>query len=307
MSKAEIDSIGKQVQIKTNELNKDVDLDLSVKLFGSELLFLSINDQDKELEPERVIDSIFDKLDAGINKAKNFEKTIQSNSLFIDSEFSYPTSLGFPLRLAVEGSSAIQLKAAGKIDLKALLNDQVEGIPFRLSLIPSANVEVSGSLTVDAQVVEAGLKVTSTLHTATGGDLEVLLLQKGKGLDVKFSLPVQKQKLISATHDIVFNVRELGKPEVNQPIKFGQNKDFSVCVDQLVPFIGLDFCADINSPPTKSSHGVVLPYPFSGNGKFSVSINREDLSHIHFKELVFSGEYSLLLRFEQSIDDFHFR
>lgn len=179
--KGDIEHIGKQVQIKTNELNTDLDLDLSIKLFGSELLFLSINDQNQEFSPESLVDKIFDCLDEGVNKMKNFEHSIQSNILFIDSEFSYPTSLGFPLRLSVEGTSSVQVKAAGKIDIRALLSDQYGNVPFKLSLIPSANIDITGSMTVDAQVVESGLKVTSSLYTSTGGDLEVVALNDGKG------------------------------------------------------------------------------------------------------------------------------
>ncbi|KAF5283201.1 hypothetical protein FQA39_LY17393 [Lamprigera yunnana] len=287
VSKAEIDSIGKQVQIKTHELNKDLDIDFCVKMFGSERAFLSINDQTQNFSPDTVIDQIFDALDDGINKIKNLEKSIQSNFIFLDAEFSYPTSLGFPLKVSAEGSSSVQLKIASKVDIRALLNNNLGSSPLKVSLIPSANIEISGSLTVDAQVVEGGLKYASNLHSATGAELEVIMTHGGNGVDVKFSLPVQEQKLISAKHDIVFNTRELGKSEHNQAIKLGQNKDFAVCIDQLSPLIGLAFCVDINSPPTQSIHGVILPYPLSGNAKFSVSIQREDLSQIHYNSVVY--------------------
>ncbi|KAK4878786.1 hypothetical protein RN001_011292 [Aquatica leii] len=284
VSKADIDAIAKQVHIKTHELNKDLDIDLSIKMFGSERLFLSINDQSDSFSPDVIIDKIFDALDDGINKAKNLEKSIQSNCVFLDSEFSYPTSLGFALRINVEGTSSVQAKVVSKVDIRALMNNDLGSSPLKVSLIPSANIEVSGSLTVDAQVVESGLKYASTLYTATGADLEVALTKEGKVMDVRFSLPVQEQKLISATHEIVFNTRELGKSEHNQAVKFGQSKDFSVCVDQLSPMIGLTFCADINSPPSHA-HGVSLPYPLAGNAKFSVGIQRDDLSHIHYNSV----------------------
>ncbi|KAK5638057.1 hypothetical protein RI129_012352 [Pyrocoelia pectoralis] len=222
VGKGDLDAMAKQTQIKTHELNKDLDIDFSVKLFGCELLFLSINDQTGNLSPNNLIDQIFDKLDEGIDEVKNLEKSVQSNYVFLDSEFSYPTSLGFPLRVSVEGTSSVQLKVATKIDIRSLMSS--------------------------------------------------------------------KQKLISVNHDIVFNTRELGKPEQNQPIKFDQNKDFSVCVDQLSPFIGLVFCADLNSPPTRTSHGIILPYPLAGNAKFSISIQREDLSHIHFSGTKYNEE-----------------
>ncbi|KAB0791517.1 hypothetical protein PPYR_03317 [Photinus pyralis] len=281
VAKGDIEAIGKQTQIKTHDLNKDLDIDFSVKMFGSELMFLSMNDQVGNMSPDSLLDQIFDRLDEGINEVKSLEKSIQSNCIFIDSEFSYPTALGFPLRVSVEGTTSWQMKVASKLDVRALLSDGQSNL-IKLSFIPSANIEVSGSLTIDAQVVEGGLKFSSTLYTATGSALNIVTSDNGQTLDVEYSLPVQEQKLVSVSHDIVFNTRELGKPEQNHPLKFGQNKDFAVCIDQLSPFIGVVFCADINSPPAHTAHGVVLPYPLAGNAKFSIGIQREDLSHIHF-------------------------
>lgn len=183
ISKAEIDATNKQVQIKTNEFNTDLDLDLSVKIFGSELLFLSINDDVRKYSPEVVIDKIFDSLDQGVEKAKNFEHALRSNMIFMDAELSYPTSVGFPLKISVEGVSTFQLQSKGAIDFKAI------GTPtnsvFKLSLIPSANVEVTGRLTVDAYFIESGLKTSSNLHTATGAALDFEVFDSGNG-NIKF-------------------------------------------------------------------------------------------------------------------------
>lgn len=188
----------------------------------------------------------------------------------------------------MEGSAATQLKTSGQIDLKALLKKSVEDSTIVLSLIPSANIEVTGSLTLDAHLIESGLKTRSSLYTATGGDLKINIFDKPKdnsGIDIKFSLPVEKQKLISASHEVVFNSRELGHPEVDTQVKFGQNKDFSICMEQLTDFIGLTFCADINSPSANAK----LPFPLSGNGKFSVGIERDDVSEFHYRLVEYYG------------------
>lgn len=282
VSKSEIESIGKQVQIKRSELNADLDLDLSIKLFGSEFLFLNLNEDVTKYNPENIADKLYECLEKGVEEAKNFEKTIRSNLLFLDAELGYPTSLGIPLRLAVEGSSAVQIKTAGSIDLRALrkLDDDVA---LKLTLIPSANIEISGRLTVDAQVVETGLKVSSTVYTATGGDAKIDILRGAKGFDAKFSLPVEKQKLISATHDIVFTIREQGQPEKSNQLKFSQNNDFSVCFDQLNDFIGITACGDINGPNLSGDHVPVLPFPLSGNAKYVVSIDKDKVGQYHFK------------------------
>lgn len=98
----------------------------------------------------------------------------------MEAELAYPTSLGFPLRLSVEGSSAVQVKAQGNIDLQALRKLD-KNVSLKLKLIPSANIEIAGRITLDAYVVESGLKVASTVYTATGGDINVELFERGRG------------------------------------------------------------------------------------------------------------------------------
>lgn len=285
VSKAEIDHIGKLVQIKTNELNNDLDLDLSVKAFGAEILFLNVNDDIQKYTPEAFIDKIVNEINQGLNQIKNFEKTLRTNLQFLDGQFAYPTSSGFPLRLGVQGTANTQLKAAGQIDVKALLEQDAT---LKIALIPSVNIQVVGRLTIDTLLVENGLKVESTLHTSAGGDLVVDL--KTNSLDIKYSLPVQKQNLISVNHKIVYETRDWGVGERITKLKFAQNKDFSICLDQLNEFIGLTLCAEFNGPNLQGENVPVLPFPLSGDAKLSASIEREDLSHYHYRETLYNSK-----------------
>lgn len=85
VSKAEIDSIGKAVQIRENALNKDLDLDISLKAFGSEILFENLNIYQDGLKPENVIDKILDKFSEGLDQLKNFK--VSKNKLFQHYEY----------------------------------------------------------------------------------------------------------------------------------------------------------------------------------------------------------------------------
>lgn len=223
------------------------------------------------------------------------QKSLRSNLLFLDAELAYPTSLGFPLRLTVEASSAFQVQINHQFDFKALVKLDKD-VLLKLKLIPSANIEVAGRITFDAFVVENGLKVASTLYTATGGDLNVKVYEQGKGFDVKFGLPVEKQTIISATHDIVFTTRELGQLEKSVPLKFVQNNDLDVCLDQLKSFIGVTACADIVGPNLSGDHVPILPFPFNGNSKYTVTLEREDISVYHLSLSVPRGDDGKLLR-----------
>ncbi|GLV37036.1 apolipophorin [Carabus blaptoides fortunei] len=280
VSRNEIEAFAKQIKVLGSELNKDLELDTSVKIFGSELLFLSINEDIQKLTPEAIIDELFDALDQGIDKAKNFEYHIKEHLLFMDSELTYPTSIGFPLRCNIQGASAMHFITSGNIDIRQVLSDP-KNAQIKLKLIPSANVQISGGLNVDAHFVKTGLKITSNVLTSTGTDL-TLKLVNGVEIDVKMGLPVDKQVLMSFSHDLEFASQELGKPESHVALEFKDKpKEFSICFDQLRPIIGLDFCGTVNTPPTLASNQV--GFPLNGNMKLELFIERDDVSEYHFK------------------------
>lgn len=83
----------------------------------------------------------------------------------------------------------------------------------------SASVELLGEFVVDAYAVEAGLKVATTLHTATGADINVKATG-GLGVDVTFGLPVKKQDVITLKSEVLTTVHERGKSEVDTAVTF---------------------------------------------------------------------------------------
>ncbi|WP_266145811.1 open beta-sheet domain-containing protein [Escherichia coli] len=104
---------------------------------------------------------------------------------------SYPTNLGFPLKLAIDGSIAARLKLNGEVDVRSILR-QPENAAFRLEFVPSAAVELTGKLLVDAYVVEGGLKLDYNVHSSMGINVAVHNLND-LGIDIKVGLPVKKQ------------------------------------------------------------------------------------------------------------------
>lgn len=76
VSRAEIDNIGKSVQIKENVLNKDLDLDVSIKAFGSEILYRNLNVYQQGLTPEAVTDNVVKRFNEGLNQLKNFQVSV---------------------------------------------------------------------------------------------------------------------------------------------------------------------------------------------------------------------------------------
>lgn len=134
-------------------------------------------------------------------------------------------------------------------------------------------------------MVENGLKVVSTLYSAVGGELSVSRSDL-LGFDIKYSFPIKEQKLLAANHEIIFHSRDQAGQETDTPLKFAQQKDFSICVDQLSPFIGLVFCADLNGPNLAGKQTPILPFPLAGDAKLTVNIENEDISYYQAKSSV---------------------
>lgn len=297
VSEAALASFAKQIKLATTQVGTALDLDLSVKLFGSEVIFATINEGLETLTPDAIVDKIFDQLDAGLEKAKSFEHTFGGHIQFLDIETAYPTSLGFPLKLSLIGSAVAQVAASSNVDVRRVLQDPTNA-KVAVKLVPSANVELIGSFVIDAHSVETGLQLVSNLHTATGSELLVEILNGGKGVDVKVGLPIQNQDIITVGHDIVFATRELGHQTVEVPLKFtGQRKEYRGCFDQLQQFIGLTFCGDIGVP-VNSLPGVPIggvsqgasPFPLSGPSKLSVQVQRDDSKEYHFRANYINNE-----------------
>lgn len=128
--KEDTEAIAKQAN--GGNVNHDIDLDLSIKMFGSELYFLSLSDNiplDGKGFLERIKKS-FDKASDSLSKGVDY--TYESHSLFLDSSFVYPTGVGLPLKFVAQGAGVVRLQTSGKIDLKGFRQNP----SFKLKLVP---------------------------------------------------------------------------------------------------------------------------------------------------------------------------
>lgn len=124
-------ALGEQFTLD-NEANQNIDLDLSFKLFGSELYFLSLGDN-FPLEGKDFVRSIKQWLDQSAKKVKDGAKyTHESHSLFLDSSLVYPTGGGLPLKFVAQGAGVVRLEAGATIDVK----DFDKNPAFKLKLVP---------------------------------------------------------------------------------------------------------------------------------------------------------------------------
>ena len=105
------------------------------------------------------------------------------------------------MRLIAEGTASVGLTANGKADIRQMFSSP-STFDISGSLRPSAAVEVTGEMGVDAHVAKTGLKITNTLHTSTLLD-GVLQLKDGKIFDLDFRLPQDKMEIFNAEY-VVF-------------------------------------------------------------------------------------------------------
>lgn len=143
------------------------------------------------------------------------------HSLFFDAEFSYPTSSGFPLKIQSQAAGAFHLETLLKADFKDIQSNP-KNTKFAVSIAPSYNIEVTGIVSVDGYEVSTGVKVTSTVHSATGSQLTFELLKEGRGVDFKIDFPQNKQEILSFDHKIVFIQQNLGHESIEHSLKASQ-------------------------------------------------------------------------------------
>ncbi|XP_063705361.1 apolipophorins isoform X2 [Culicoides brevitarsis] len=263
-----------------NEVFSDVELDLSVKLFGTEMYFLSLANEVPS-SPKEFVNALFKALDKNIKDAKNFNKVYENHVLFLDVDLVYPSGVGLPLKLGLQGAAAARVEMGVATDVK-----QWKKAPkFSVTFVPSFNVDVSGTFVVDAQTLQAGLKLEGNLHSSTGSTLDFALSEDKKTFDLKVSFPFKNQELVSFKTNALFVVHDVQHGDVAIPVTAESTKNrmhFSDCFDQFFPLIGINVCPsyDLNIGDGPNT----LSFPFAGPNYVALKLELE-------KEFTLKGQY----------------
>lgn len=83
----------------------------------------------------------------------------------------------------------------------------------------SASIDVTGEFSVDGYAVEAGVKLSGNLHSSTGSEVTLKMLN-GHGFDVNVGLPVKKSDILSVNTEIFSFVRERGQLSSDSLLEF---------------------------------------------------------------------------------------
>ncbi|KAJ0171016.1 hypothetical protein K1T71_013215 [Dendrolimus kikuchii] len=290
--KADIDNFDKTLRAESAPYNNELDLDVYVKLFGTEAVFLSLGD-DTGIDFNKFLDLLLKSCTGGINALKHFQQDIRTHILFLDAELSYPTSTGLPLRLDLIGSATARLDVATNLDIRQIIRSP-QNAKVDIKFVPSSAVEITGQFLVDADAVATGLKVVTNVHSSTGVHVIAKVLENGKGFDLQIGLPVDKQEIITASNNLVYFTAEKGQKEKEIPLKVdGDRKEFSGCFDQLSGVLGLTLCAEVKAPfsvsgpdASASISKYLARYPLSGPMSVKLVLEKTDLRGYHIKGLL---------------------
>ncbi|GAB0091209.1 Apolipophorins [Sergentomyia squamirostris] len=277
VSKGDLQAFSKKVVLTNDVTTPELDLDFGLKFLGNEMVFLSLGD-DLPTTPEAMIKQMNLILKKALDGASNFQHNFEAHALFVDGELSYPTAGGLPIRLTAHSAGVLGVEASGSIDIRKLWHDPSKA-PVHVKISPSANIEMVGAFLVDAYSVSAGLQVSGSVHTSTGADVKVTMLDKPCGFDVKVNLPKKKQEVFRFNHDIVFVTHERGQQTVSLPLRFSnKHYAFNGCFDQLHRYVGVVFCADYNVTIPGATGAPLFPL----NGANRVALWLEVDTDYHF-------------------------
>lgn len=270
----------KQVKL-SSEFDREPDLDLSVKVFGSELYFLSLS-HNIPATPADLVKLFASEFSKGTEALKNFQYNFENHALWLDAEFVYPTALGLPFKLSSVGSSAVTVDLAGSVDVKQLVEDPLNS-KVQLQFSPAANIFISGQLGFNAYAYETALEVAGTIYTNTGANTTVEI-QGGKTVVVSTIPTVKDQYVVDLTHQISTVSQESGREAVKVPAKFksSQERETDLCFDQVEFLTGFTFCTHVIYTPLNASENAL--WPLYGNNKFNIRLEMVDA-------LTFRGEY----------------
>ncbi|XP_011200405.1 apolipophorins [Bactrocera dorsalis] len=228
-----------------NKNIQDVNIDLSLKFFGSEMLFLSLGDHIPSSLDDIIksFSSVFDNLK---KELLSLNKEYTLHDLFLDVNAIYPTGLGIPLELNTQGFTANKLEIGISLDIDSVIEQNYLATKYQVKLVPSVDVNFKLQLGFSAYILATGLQVELNLHSASGADVKFVLTNEGNGFNVDIHLPRNKLELINVNVNHGFYITELDKPTkvIASKNDNKQNPDnYQMCFKQL-DVIGINLCVD---------------------------------------------------------------
>ncbi|KAH8265029.1 hypothetical protein KR026_004353 [Drosophila bipectinata] len=240
--------ISKKYKNYGNKISRDINLDLSLKLFGSELAFLSFGENIPNTLDD-IINYFSDSFEKGKKELSAFEKNFAYHNLFLDTDLTYPTSIGIPLEFTAQGFAVTKLDCAVSLDINAILEQNWQKANYRLKMVPSVDLIVNLQVGFNAQVLSTGLRIVSTAHSASGNDVHFALSNDGAGFNFDVELPREKIEFINIKVNAELFIAEQDKQKTMGLKSTQKNQNGhpnEMCFNQL-DIIGLNICIEAST------------------------------------------------------------
>jgi len=269
-----ISQLAHQFNAKGN-LQKEPSLSLYTRVFGNDLHYTQLHGLQDMVDivsgatSFNLINRIMQERDI------DFTKSL----VLIDGSYMIPTSAGFPIILALNGSATVGVKLRGYVNMKDLFT--LNSIDIEGSVTPSAAIEFTGTMAVDATVTKAGIRLVSTLHTNTYIDGKVKI-HGGDLVDLHLNVPREKIELL----DVASQLFVLHNDQFVEIKGIEDNvENYMICsTDFMSSMIGMKSCMEltyINS----SLHPTAPYFPLTGPFRFHLGITKTDTFSAY--ELIF--------------------
>ena len=135
------------------------------------------------------------------------------SSIFLDGKIVIPTIAGLPLSLAVNGSSILKVQTDNHFDFGNLF--QTGDASLQIKIYPTASLQISGEMSVDAVLTKTALKSLSTLHTSTFIDGQVQV-EKGQLVKAEINVPREKMEILEVAINY-YTLKDNTYQEVTSP------------------------------------------------------------------------------------------
>ncbi|XP_067004188.2 uncharacterized protein [Anabrus simplex] len=232
---------------------------LYARIFGNELVYSRFKGLE-ELLGQNDNSSYKDYLiKLALGKGTEYMKSFS----LLDASYVIPTAAGLPLEFAVNGTATVGLKYSGVMNVK----DVVKGsISLSGELIPSAAVEITGTMSVRAFTVKTGISSVNRLNTNTylGGTVKIV---QGKIADIKIDVPREKMQILDVSTKLFMLHREV--QHEMKGILEDREEHQGCSPDFISDILGLKLCGELAYP--NASQALDAPY-FPLTGPFSLRL-----------------------------------
>jgi len=234
------------------------------KIFGHEISFLDLMSMQEQASQMNILETL-------IMLAKEHDINYNKNVMFLDTSMTIPTITGLPIKLSVNGTATISLKVKGKLDMRKL-GSSPRSLDINGHFKPSAAVELSTMMGVDAFVTQTGVKMVSTLHTSSEVDGKIMI-KDSQVVQLKLNAPKDKVEILNAETKFYTIHRQAEREQkmlsVHPVVK-------EKCTGEgLSKVLGVELCGHVQYPGQAVTTEAPF-YPLTGPSKLNVYLQKTD-------------------------------